>query len=450
VAKLGARTVRQSLESSNDFTLNLTQVVPGLFTSEPTHFKPMSYSFETEIAPRLGLTFDPRADGRTKLYANYARYFERVPQAVAAHTFANDVFVSGFEFRDPDLTVWRGTPITLVGLNPTRVEEGTRLPYVDEFVVGWQQLLSSDLTLEVRVVYRDQRRVLEDVQPTSMEEILNFFAGLDASGSPPFPGFGAAPLSGYVLVNPGENTPSNAAFPFSEPEREYRAIELVLNKQRSNRWQLMANYRYSRLWGNYEGLFRNDNGQAAPNLTTLLDFPDSPLMRGQFESGRLNTDRPHVLHVLGTWFLDGGIELGGGLHAQSGVPRTPLLAHPFYQSGGEIPGSDPVYLSIDPVTGLWTRGSSGFFLADYDDQRRGSLGRTPATTTLDAHAAWGKTLKGTSLKVALDVFNLFNSQEEVRYADNVEFRATVPNTQFGAVTAYQLPRSIRLATTWTW
>ncbi len=450
VAKLGARTVRQSLEGSSDFTLNLTQVGPGVFTSEPTRFKPLSYSFETEIAPRLGLTFDPRADGRTKLYANYARYFERVPQAVAVHTFSNDVFVSGFEFRDPDLTVWRGTPIAVFGLNPTRVEEGTQLPYVDEFVVGWQQLLRSDLTLEVRAIYRDQGRVLEDVQSTAVEEVLNFFGGLDAAGNPPFPGFGSAPPSRYVLANPGENTPANVDFPFSEPEREYRAIELVLNKHLSNGWQLMANYRYSRLWGNYEGLFRNDNHQPAPNATTLLDFPNSPLTRGQFESGRLNTDRPHVLHVLGTYFFDGGFELGGGLHVQSGVLRTPLLAHPIYQIANEIPGTDPVYLSIDPLTGLWTRGSSGFFLADYDQASRGSLGRSPATTTLDAHAGWERPLPGTSLKVALDVFNLFNSQDEVLFDDAVELRPATPNPNFGVATSFQRPRSIRIATTWAW
>ena len=32
-------------------------------------------------------------------------------------------------------------------------------------------------------------------------------------------------------------------------------------------------YRHARITGNYEGLFRNDNGQSDPNITSLFDFP---------------------------------------------------------------------------------------------------------------------------------------------------------------------------------
>jgi len=448
--KFGARASRQSMRGGGDFTLNLTQV-GSVFTTDPTHFEALSYTFPTEISPRIGFTFDPTAEGRTKLYANYARYFERVPLDLAVHVFSNDVFVVSFQFRDPELTVWNGGPILLAGLTPTRIEEDTKLPYVDEFVLGWQQLLSPTLTFEVRGIYRDQGRVLEDVQSTSAEEFLNFLTGLDAAGNPPFPGFGAAPLGEFVLANPGVNTPTNVPFPFARPVREYRALELVLDKRLANRWQLMANYRYSRLRGNYEGLFRNDNGQGNPNLSTLFDFPDSPLTRGQFLTGPLNTDRPHVLHVLGTRFFDGGFEVGGALHCESGLLRTSMLAQPVFQAAvNEIPGSDPVYLSIDPGTGLWTRGSSGNFLADYQAERRGNLGRAPALTTFDLHLAYSLRPKQTSLKMAVDVFNLFNSQHPTGYSDGVEARSTIPNPNYGRIVGYEQPRTVRFATIWGW
>ena len=36
---------------------------------------------------------------------------------------------------------------------------------------------------------------------------------------------------------------------------------------------MQASYRWSRLWGNFEGFFRNDNGQSDPAITSLFDFP---------------------------------------------------------------------------------------------------------------------------------------------------------------------------------
>ena len=396
VAKLGARATRQSLEGGGDFTLGLSSAQPNVFIPDPTRFEPVTYTFGTEISPRLGLTFDPRADGRTKLYANVARYFERVPLALAASAFSNDVFVINFPFRDPDLTVRNpDDEIRTTAISSTVVASDTRLPYMDEFVLGWQQLLKADLMFEVRGILREQGRVLEDVQTTSAEEYLNYTFGRDAGGNLPFPGFGEAPIGQYVVANPGRNTLRNVAFPFADPERTYQALELVLEKRLSRRWQLLANYRYARLRGNYEGLYRNDNHQGNPHLSTLLDFPDSPLTRGQFLKGPLNTDRPHVLHLLGTRFFGGGFEAGGALHWMSGLLRTPLLTHPAYQLPNEVPGVEATYFSRD-LGGLWTTGSTGDFMATNVPQKRGSLGRSPSTATFDLHLAYGLPLGRTS------------------------------------------------------
>ena len=57
------------------------------------------------------------------------------------------------------------------------------------------------------------------------------------------------------------------------PERLGKeAIELTFNKRFSNNYQFIASYVFSSLIGNYEGLFRNDNGQSDPNITSLFDL----------------------------------------------------------------------------------------------------------------------------------------------------------------------------------
>ena len=54
--------------------------------------------------------------------------------------------------------------------------------------------------------------------------------------------------------------------------RYYRAIEFTATKRFSNNYQFIASYVFSSLIGNYEGLFRNDNGQSDPNITSLFDL----------------------------------------------------------------------------------------------------------------------------------------------------------------------------------
>ncbi|MBP7148786.1 MAG: TonB-dependent receptor [Acidobacteria bacterium] len=455
VVKLGLRSSSQELAGSGGFTFPLAVNEFGLFTDDPTTYNPRTYKFDTEISPRVGVSFDPWANGKTKLFANYARYFERVPADLAVRQFSNEIGVSVFTFADPDLTVRLSNAVATQGLEPGVVADDTKLPYVDEIVVGWQQLLRPDLSLEVRGIYRDQGRVLEDVQFATIEEIQNLYYG-DLAGLPrPFPQFGAAPFGAYVLANPGDNTPST----LPTLTREYKAMELELNKRLANNWQFRANYRYSRLRGNYEGLFRNDNGQSDPNITSLADFPNSPLTRGQFQEGPLNSDRPHVLHLLGTYVFDNGWEIGGGFNWQSGVPRTALLAHPKYLNSGEIPGQDPQYLSFNPDANAWEISSTcsalsalfgECFLGDYTDAPRGSLGRTPDSASIDLHLGWQRPISDTRLKLTLDVFNVFNNQEVELLNDAVESQAALLNPNFNKILSYQAPRFVRVAAIWDW
>ncbi|MFN7966572.1 MAG: TonB-dependent receptor [Acidobacteriota bacterium] len=459
VVKLGVRTTSQELKGSGSFTIGAKQ------------FDPNTFKFKTEFSPRVGVSFDPSANGKTKIYLNYARYFERVPADLAVRQFSNEVGVSRASFTDPDLTRQTGG-VTIQGASEGVVcgQPGTerlctgksRLPYQDEIVIGWQQQLRPDLSMEVRGFYRDQGRILEDTQFASVEEVQNYYYSKDYDGDgtvgnsnadTPYPGFGAAPFGAYVLANPGENT-GNV---FGSPKREYKAVEFTLNKQLADKWAFQANYKYSRLRGNYEGLFRNDNGQSDPNITSLFDFPAvgtdgvvSRVMRGQFEPGPLNTDRPHVLNLLGTYFFDNGLEIGSILQWQSGTPRTALLAHPQYQNAGEIPGQDPVYVSAGETSWIVssTPQAAEAYLYDYTDAPRGSLGRNPDFVTLDLHLGYKRAIKDTSLKVTLDVNNLFNNQEAQALNDNVELTAGVLDPNFNKIIGYQLPRAIRFGVIW--
>jgi hypothetical protein len=186
---------------------------------------------------------------------------------------------------------------------------------------------------------------------------------------------------------------------FVKPIRRYNAVELELIKRFNNHWLADVNFRWGNLWGNYEGAYRNDNGQSDPGISSLFDFTPGKLglLGDQFAPGYLSTDRRGVGSLFLSYSVGSdtplvhmfkGLTAGAGLRGQSGVPLSFLGDHPVYLNQGEV-----------PVGG------------------RGAAGRTPSATQLDLHLAypvplgshWGEKY---NLKLAMDMFNVTNSQFE--------------------------------------
>jgi hypothetical protein len=239
----------------------------------------------------------------------------------------------------------------------------------------------------------------------------------------------------YFITNPGGTTtvepvtgaPLPAPVTFPEAVREYSGIELSLNKRFTNNWQLYASYVNSENEGNYGGLFRQDNGQLDPNITSLFDLPE--LLEGA--DGRLPNDREHQFKVYGSYLWP--FKLVTGFYGQylSGTPITKLGAHPSY-------------------------GRRERFV-----EQRGTAGTTPDTYNVDLHFEYPFTFGGgTELKLIADVFNITDEQEPTtvdqewtrrnsRIGNEGDCGGQDPgcadaNRLFGAATDRQDPRTIRL------
>ena len=78
-----------------------------------------------------------------------------------------------------------------------------------------------------------------------------------------------------------------------KPERTYDAITLSLNKRFAKNWLARASYTYSRLIGNYEGLYQAEQNYFAPNGSNAYDTPDLYVN----QNGPLPNDRPHLFHA---------------------------------------------------------------------------------------------------------------------------------------------------------
>jgi hypothetical protein len=364
---------------------------------------------------------------------------------------------------------------------------GTKAEYENEWVIGFEREIKSGSVFKVRYIQRSLQTIIEDIGSNSPEGssiTSNFNGGIANPNAktdiavnenevtytpaqfaaanpnagltgwvyaPPVAGctksndtyFSAGgiwvdgkntPLGGACFLNlktmdngPGDGIPDG----FVNPERKYQALELEFDKRYSNHWLAVINYRFANLWGNYEGAYRNDNGQSDPGISSLFDFTAGKLklLGDQFLPGYLSTDRRTVANLFLSYSIDKtspyvhslkGLQMGLGLHGQSGVPLSLLGDHPAYLNQGEV-----------PIGG------------------RGAAGRTPSNVQLDLKAEYTLPLHESKvLKMGLDTINVTNSQPiigKVQYtqqpASTYPVVGTTPNlnTDYARPTAFQGP-----------
>ncbi|MCU1322110.1 MAG: Cna domain protein [Acidobacteriaceae bacterium] len=425
------------------------------------------YVFNDNWSPRLGINVDPFGDRKGKVFFNYARYTQMLPADAAIRTLnqEQDIYranyspqaingqavVSSLGTVVPVLDAAHlisgnkaagtaGGALSISGSSPELIASGTKLNYEEEFVAGLERKVGSGFVVSARYTDRRLLRILEDLSGVSPEGAnggvtQNFLIGNPSPSSDYFTNeqevaYTTTPpancpldygiqknsagqnIGGACGLNPdtaGLTIPDGKPDGFAAARRHYQALEIEANKNFSHNFLLRVNYRYAKLYGNYEGLFRNDNGQSDPGISSLFDFTQGVLgeLGGQFKSGYLNTDRRHVGNLYGSYVLPHtflhGLTQGMGLRGQAGAPLTNFGAHPVYDNAGEIPLGNG----------------------------RGSLGRTPSNIQLDLHTDYPIAIReGAKLKLAWDMFNVLNSRSLTQIDQDSALNNTTVNVDY--------------------
>lgn len=177
-----------------------------------------------------------------------------------------------------------------------------------------------------------------------------------------------------------------------KPTRRYTAMTFSLAKRFSKQLMVNAQYTYSRLTGNHNGLYDADISYAAPNGNTQYDLPELYLNK----NGALANDRPHSMRVTGYYEQNvgpGKLTMGLVGSAYSGVPRNYIANLDF---GYQI-----------------------FLLP------RGSAGRTPTVTQFDTKLSYRQAIGDSmTMEVFFDIFNLINSRTALLTDDTYTFDST--------------------------
>jgi hypothetical protein len=376
--------------------------------------------FYHDMQPRVGVTWDFTGNGRGKVFVNYAKFLE-APIPLDLNVRAGSVdSQTDKNFNVDRLNAVSGANIVSgisssnpfsgavnLGASPTPIDGNIRPQAVNETSAGFEYEIVRNLTVGARGVYRSQGDVIED---GSFDDGNNYF-----------------------LFNPGRryhgSTEDLACSDptigcFGHARRYYRALEFTATKRFSNNWQLISSYVYSSLIGNYEGLFRNDNGQSDPNITSLFDLVS--LLNNTY--GRLPNDRPHQFKFDGTYRWPFRLTTSASFRAQSGIPFDQLIPHLVY--GNNEGFAVPRGTAINPITGS---------------------NRTPVTYNLDFGAYYTIPVReGKELRITLDWFNLTNAQRAIRQDTTFQItsgQSGVPNVSnpfFGQGTIFQFPSAVRL------
>jgi hypothetical protein len=385
------------------------------------------------LSPRAGIVWDPTQKGHSKVYGNFARYYQWAPLNIMDRAGSSDPQASGNRSRsgcDPtDPAQLKGAcqdPATynkigssespdkkysVIGAGKTPIDPDLKPQFSDEFVFGGEYDIIKNGRIGTSYTRRWIGRVMEDV---SRDEAQTYF-----------------------ITNPGERSTRD----FPKPERTYDAVTLFFQKVYANNWEALASYTVSYLRGNYAGLFRPETDQIDPFSNADFDLRSLTVNR----SGPLPGDTRHQFKLFGsrTFELDqkSGLSFGGAVRANSGQPTSYLGSHPLY-------GADEVFIL-----------------------ERGAGNRLPWTFSLDTSLGYTVKLGGNqSITATLDVFNLLNfqaikSRDERYTASDVNpipggrtgdlgrltnsstgalLQQSEVNPNFSNPTAYQAPRQFRI------
>ena len=365
----------------------------------------------TNIAPRVGFSYDIAGDGKTVIKGSYGLYYD----ALLTQYFSS-VNPNGFSYFvgpwDPStgeiLDIW-GIGLPEAGkLGYNGVEPSA--PYEQQFTVSIERELFEDWSVTLRGIYKQKKNILEDVDVNGIDidalmdnGELNWTNWRQVPVTDPGTGFQTYFWEQINPLLPAEVTLVN----IPGEQRTYKAMELVVKKRFSKGWMMEASYILSKL----EGLVNTDFSSTS-GITSYYDNPNSHVNA----IGRLGNDRRHYFKLLamvkGPW----GINISGMAEFFSGNPYSRILS--ASQLGYSLTGG------ANPSVISGTRGS-------YE---------LPSRLNLDVSLEKEFRIKNLRFAVFANAFNLLNQGK----ATSVENTTSHPTRAFGEMTSINAPLFLRI------
>jgi hypothetical protein len=268
------------------------------------------------LAPRVAVSWDPWSDGRSKLFATWGRYFDKLFLSTVVAEEGPDT-INRYYLLDPQGVNFRGEGNHQIGRllssappSASQIDRGLQTPFSDEISLGFERELAPELALSITYVNRRYRQQIQDID---VNHTLRTFRG----NTGPSDLFGSLTITGF---GPDVSHPDGRPdlyinnFFFNQVlrignfnEAHYRGLELELLKRLSRRWELQGSYTYSRVVG------------AAEDFQSRLGNDPSTV---ESEFGYLDFDQRHVVKLNAVIFLPRDWQVGCAASWASGLPYS--------------------------------------------------------------------------------------------------------------------------------
>ena len=410
-------------------SVQLAQRFPGLFGSGTADLNalaaagvrvqtPESFMISNDnLSPRLSISWDPWSDGRTKAYATWGRYYDKLFLNTVSDEQSTERALRYYVYDRNGFSPMPGSTTasvanhhigsTLSSAPPsiTQVERGLQTPYSDELTIGFEREIAPEMALAVRYIDRRYRDQLQDID-------VNHTVRYDPVSGRPFDYFGRMTVSNDSQGNPTVIETSRDGRPDlyvrnlflnevlrigNYNESTYHGLEFELRKRMSRRWEMQASYTYSRAQGDAED-FQSRLGNDPSTVAV--------------ESGYLDFDQRHVVKLNGLTFLPGDWQLGFATTWSSGLPYSAVsrffaMDNVQYQQYRTLFGTTQV--QGDQVV--------------FQDEQRNSR-RNNAVLDLNLRASKNFVIGRSAAGLFMEVFNLLNS-------DDLRIHSIDPNRSTG-------------------
>jgi hypothetical protein len=396
-----------------------------------------AFKTTNEWQPRIGVIWDPNANGQMKAYAFYGRFYYSIPTDLNVRAYGAQTGGTTYNFDPVDTTqspdvIGHETPFFQGGATTEPVQPGLKGIYQDEYSAGFDMLLDPTFSVGMKGTYRNLGRTIED--------------RCDLNGN-----VAATNFNTCAIINPGSSDPlatgdipgcngldgnSYGCFDtipaIGAAHRKYWGGELVARKQFTNVLWAQASVVYSSLTGNYDGEVREGRGQTDPGINADFDY----FQFTHNNDGKLFLDVPWRFRIDASYTFPFKMYAGMQFYVESGKP---LNQQGYFNSG---------------------------YGAEIQLVPRGSAGTMPTLYEMNLSLGYPIAIGPVTVTPTAYLFNALNRQQEtlqdVRYSTSqpqgytncsgVTYPAPCTlydpnqqqtNTQYGNVTQRQAPRLFR-------